>query len=305
MTENKSERTKDELEQLLKEKQIYLKDLEKRGKDSNYIKQLSYVALTQLQLEQFSEAEKNYLICLKHFEKQKDRLGQADVYGIMGTLFFEKGEYLTSIEFYQKAYNIYYDLSQISEQITCLKGIGTSYIKLNKLDEACDIFLDCSAICSDNNDIYNLLDCLGSLIYIHESYEQWDIVFELYKKILRAFKEIRDFKGIITSYFNLGILQKKNSKVEEALRYFKKGTNIAIESNYSELIIKGLSYIGETLFYIGEIKNAKDQFIKALNIANKVNAENAKIQLRVLLKSLGLKDKDIYEELRKYEENRK
>ena len=304
MTENKSEYTRDKLEQLLKEKQANLKELEKLGKDSDYIKQLSDIALIQLQLEQFSESEKNYLICLKHFEKLKDRLGQADVYGIMGTLFFEKGDFFTSIEFYQKAYNIYHDLNQITEQLTCLKGIGTNYIKLSKLDEACDVFLDCSAICSDNNDIYNLLDCLGNLIYIHEYNEKWDVVFELYKKTLKAFKVVKDYKGIITSYFNLGILQKKNSKIEEALGYFKKGTNIAIDSNYAEMIIKGLSYVGETLFYLGEIKEAKNQFIKALYIANKINAENAKIQLHVLLQSLGLKDNDILDELKNYGENR-
>ena len=90
MNENDSNETKNNLEQLLKEKQAELKELEKLGKNSNYIKQLSDIALIQLQLKQFSESEKNYLICLKHFEKLKDRLGQADVYGIMGTLFFEK-----------------------------------------------------------------------------------------------------------------------------------------------------------------------------------------------------------------------
>ena len=172
------------------------------------------------------------------------------------------------------------------------------------LDEACDAFLDCSAICSDNNDIYSFLDCLGSLIYIHEHTEQWDIVFDLYKKTLKAFKKLNDNKGIITSYFNLGILQKKTNNLEDALRYFKKGTNASIDSNYAELIIRGLSYVGETLFYLGEKKEAKNQFIKALHIAQKIKAENAEIQLRVLLQSLGLQNKHILEELKRYEESK-
>ena len=304
MTENKSELTEEELNQILNEKVENLTVLEQIGKNSHYIKELSDVALIQLQLKKYEESENNYLICLDHFKKQKDRLGQAAVYGVLGILNFEKGNYHKSIEFYEEAFNIYKELSQIEEQITCLKGMGNNYIKLNKFDDACDVFLDCSAICSDNNDMYSFLDCLGSLIYIHEHTEQWDIVFDLYKKTLKAFKELNDNKGIITSYFNLGILQKKTNNLEEALRYFKKGTNTSIDSNYAELIIKGLSYIGETLFYLGEKKEAKDQFIKALHLAKKIKAENAEIQLRVLLQSLGLQDKHILEELRSYEENK-
>lgn len=305
MIKDESEYSKEELERLLKEKQENLEELEKIGKNSIYMKELSDIALIQLQLERYINSEKNYLICLKYFELQKDRLGQASVYGILGTLFFKKGDYLKSIDYYEKAYKISEDLMQNQEQIICLKGIGANLIKLNKLDEACDIFFECSALCSDNNDIHNLLDCLGNLIFIHEKDGKWDVVFELYKKTLKAFKELKDSKGIITSYYNLGILEKRNNNMREALRYFKKGTNNAIDSNFTELIIKGLGYVGESLFHLGEMKEAKNQFIKALHLANKINAENAKAQLRILLQSLGLNDKQIIDELKRYDESRK
>ena len=288
MTENETGLNKEELKDLLVKKLENLKELDEITKDSNYIKELSDIALIQLQLEQYVNSEENYIICLYYFKKQKDRLGQAAVLGALGILNFKKIDFKKSIDFYKKAHEIYEELSQIQEQITCLKGIGSAYIKLNLFDEACDFFLDCSAVCSDNNDVYNLLDCLERLIFIHEKSKKWDVVFELYKKTLKAFKEIKDFKGITTAYFNLGILQKKNDDFEEALRYFKKGTNFAIESNYAESIIKGLGYVGETLFYLGRQGEAKDQFLKALRIAKEVKAENAIIQLRVLLQSLGL-----------------
>lgn len=302
MTEN--ELNKEELEELLKQKEENLKELEKFGKNSNFIKELSDIALIQLQLESYSDSEKNYLICLKHFEKQKDRLGQASVYGLLGTLHFKRKAFQQSLEFYKKAYTIYDELMQIPEKIECLKWIGINLIKLNQLDEACDVFLDCSAICSDKGDIYNLLDCLGNLIYIYENTGQWDVVFELYKKTLKGFKEIKDSKGIITSYFNLGILKKKIEDMRGALLYFKKGTNIAIDSNYVDLIIKGLGYTGEALFYLGELREAKTQFIKALHLSEKINAENAKVQLKILLKSLGLDNNQILDELKMYKESK-
>ncbi len=293
MAINNVELTREELEKLLEHKLANIKDLDKNEKDSNYIKELSDVALIQLQLEEYSKSEENYLVCLTYFTKLDDKLGQAAVYGVLGILNYKKNEFLKSIGFYEKAFGINKKMNQIQEQITCLKGIGNSYIKLHKWDDACNTLLNCSTLCSDNGDIYNLLDCLGNLIYIYEINEEWDIIFELYKKSLKVFKEIKDAKGVITSYFNLGIIEKKKDKLEEAVRYFKKGTNIAIESNYVESIIRGLSYVGEALFYLRRRREAKDQFLKALRIANKIKADNAIIQLNVLLKSLGLSNDEL------------
>ncbi|MFX0004905.1 MAG: hypothetical protein ACFE9J_15680, partial [Candidatus Hermodarchaeota archaeon] len=87
MTKNEIELQKEELYYLLEKKLANLKLLEELGKNSGYIKELSDIALIQLQLEKFRDSERNYLICLTHFKKQKDRLGQAAVYGVLGTLY--------------------------------------------------------------------------------------------------------------------------------------------------------------------------------------------------------------------------
>ncbi|MFW9939375.1 MAG: tetratricopeptide repeat protein, partial [Candidatus Thorarchaeota archaeon] len=158
-----------------------------------------------------------------------------------------------------------------------------------------------SAICSDNNDIYNFLDCLGNLVLIYEKEQKWDVVLELYKKTLDAFEKLRDNKGIIVTYFNLGTLQKRSNKFDNALVYFKKGTNLAIDSNFSELIIKGLTYIGEISFYQGNIKLAKDQYIKALDLAMKINDNNSTIQIKIILNSFGLNEDEINRELKEYQ----
>ena len=305
MAENKDEYTQKELEALLNEKLVTLKEMGQIGKDSNYIHELGDVALIQLQLGLFRESEKNFLLSLKHFQKQKDRLGQAAVYGVLGTLNYKKGDYQKSIDFYEDAFDIYDGLKQVQEQITCLKGIGDSLIKLNQYDDACEVLLECSAICSDNNDVSNLLDCLGNLIQIYETQENWDIVYELYKKSLEAFKELEDIKGIIVSYFNLGILKKRENDLYQSIIYFKKGTNNAIDSNYTELILKGLSYVGEILVYQGEMNEAKETYIKALSIAESIKEKNSILQIKILLNSLGLDEEEINKELTTYKHPRK
>jgi len=290
---------------LIKEKEREVQYLGKISKDSNYIKELSNLAFLQIETENYIKSEKNLLICLKHFEKQQDRLGKAAVYGVLGTLYFKRGEYNKAINYYSSAYNIYHELNQIEEQINCLKGIGNSYIKLNQFDEACEKFFECSALCSDNQDIYNMLDCLGNLIYIHETLEKWDVVYELYKKTLEAFKQLKDIKGMIISFFNLGILEKKLNQLDKAKDFFKEGTDLAIESNFAELIIKGLTYIGEILFYQGEMKAAKERYLNALIIAENLKAKNAILQIRILLNSFGLNEVEIDTELKKIQQDNK
>ena len=176
---------------------------------------------------------------------------------------------------------------------------------MNQVDEACDVLLECSALCSDNNDIYNLLDCLGNLIQMHEEQDNWEIVFELYKKTLKAFEELNDIKGIIVAYFNLGILRRKENAFNEAIIYFKKGTNKSIDSNYTELILKGLGYVGEILVYQGEMNEAKETYIKALSIAKEIKSKNSILQIRILLNSLGLSEEEINKELTTYLNRRK
>ena len=282
---------------LIEQTKERLNELEKVGKNSEYIRELSNLALLQIEINEFEASKDNLLICLKHFKKQHDRLGQAAAYGLMGTLYFKSEMYEESIKNYEYAKEIYTELNQIGEVIACIKGIGNSLIKLNRLEEASDTFFKCTAICSDHNDLYNFLDCVGNLITIYESLDDWDVVYQLYQKSLDAFSNLKDSKGMIVTNFNLGIIKKKNGEYEDALNYFKSGTNIAIDSNFAEYIIKGLSYVAESLFYQGKMNESKKQYLRALNIATKVKMDNAIIQIRLLLNSFGLSENDIEKEL--------
>ncbi|TXT54688.1 MAG: Tetratricopeptide repeat protein [Promethearchaeota archaeon] len=294
--------SKEEIAQLIKEKQLILEELEK---GAEYIRELSDIGLLQIEIGQYEDAQDTFSECLHYFEGQKDRLGKASVYGIFGTLYFKKTEFQKAIEYYDKALVIYEELNQRNERIMCLKGIGNCYLKLNEFNKASEIFFECCEISSANNDIYEFLDCIGQLVQIYEGMEEWEILKELYLKSLEAFKKLNNMRGMITSNFNLGIINSKQKKYENALVFFKEGTNIAIEANYGEFILKGLTYVGETLFYLGEIKCAKDEYIKALHVAKKMSAHNAITQIQVVLNSFGLTDLNIEEELKNYRNNKK
>jgi two-component system, sensor histidine kinase PdtaS len=282
---------------LIEQSKERLEDLEKIGKNSEYIKELSNLALLQIENDEFEASKDNLLICLKHFKKQHDRLGKAAVYGVLGTLYFKRELYEESIKNYEYAKEIYTELNQTGELITCLKGMGNSLIKLNRLEEASDTFFKCTAICSDHNDLYNFLDCIGNLITIYEALDDWDVVYQLYQKSLEAFTKLKDYKGMIVTNFNLGIIKKNNGEYDDALNYFKSGTNMAIDSNFAEFIVKGLSYVAESLFYQGKMNESKKQYLRALKVARKVKMDNAIIQLRLLLNSFGLNENDIEKEL--------
>ena len=291
---------KEKLEQLIKEKNEFLKELKKLGRNSDFYRELSELSLLLIEMENYNEAEKNYLLSLEFFKKKQDRIGQAAVLGVLGILYFKKNDFLKAIENYKKANEIYEELKQYPEYITCLKGIGNSYIKLNQFERGSEIYFKCSTICSEQNDIENFLDCLGNLIFIYETQENWEVVRELYFKSLDAFKKLKDNKGIIVSYFNLGILGKKLENYAKALDFFKRGIKIATDSNYLELKLKGLFYIGECLIFLRKSEEAKNKFIETLYLAKKLRDKNTIIQIKILLKSIGLSNYQIKEELEKY-----
>ncbi len=292
-----SEDSKEDIKGSIKQKKDLLSKLDK---GHEYMKIVSEIALLQIKIAQYERAESNLQSCQDFFKKQKDRLGQASVMGLLGTVSFKKRDFDQSIEYYRKAYKIYDDLTQVKEKIMCLKGIGRSYMRLSKSDDAADVFFNCCEICSNNDAVYSFLDCLGNLIQIYEQKEEWDVVFELYQKTLKTFQKMRDKRGMITSYFNLGILKKRTQEFEQSLKYFTRGNQIAKESNYSELILKGLSYWGECLFNLGKKNEAKEKFIEGLKIAKKIDAENAIKQLNLLLRTIGYTPQEISEELTRY-----
>ncbi|MBY9006208.1 MAG: tetratricopeptide repeat protein [Candidatus Lokiarchaeota archaeon] len=303
-TENKG--NKENIEQIIKKKRETLEELNKlKGKNSEFFQVLNELSLILIDIESYEEAEKNFFLCFDFFEKQQDRIGQAAIFGILGTLYLKKKEYQNSIEYFNKANEIYKELNQYPEYITCLKGIGNNYIKLNQLEKSSDVFFNCSTICSDQNDINNFLDCLGNLIFIYETQENWEVVHELYSKTLKTFKKIKDDKGIIMSYFNLGILEKRSGDYLSALDFFRRGEEIAKTSNFSKLKVKGLFYIAECYVYLGKTKDAKEKFIETLYYANKIQAKNIILQIKLLLKSIGFENQQIEEELENYERIKK
>ena len=80
----------EELERLIQEKKASLKEIDENfGKNTLYIQELSDLALLLIEAERYEEAEKGYEICLIHFQNQRDRLGQAAVFGLQATLFFQ------------------------------------------------------------------------------------------------------------------------------------------------------------------------------------------------------------------------
>lgn len=146
---------------------------------------------------------------------------------------------------------------------------------------------------------------MGNLIFIYETQENWEVVHELYSKTLKTFKKIKDDKGIIMSYFNLGILEKRSGDYLSALDFFRRGEEIAKTSNFSKLKVKGLFYIAECYVYLGKTKDAKEKFIETLYYANKIQAKNIILQIKLLLKSIGFENQQIEEELENYERIKK
>jgi tetratricopeptide (TPR) repeat protein len=299
--EDKPKLSDKELEEKISILSQEIEFLKKEGRKSEYIHNLYELALFQANYDKFDEALQNLKICLKYFEESADNFGIGLVYGSMGVIYYLSKDYPKSLYSYKEACQISERLFQKREQIVCLKGIGLNLMKLNELDEAVDVFLNCAEFSSKENRLEDFLDSISNIIQIYEVQEKWDVMIELYLKALEAFEQLQDVRAIINTHFNLGILYNKLEMYDEALSHFKKGTNIANEANIVESIIKGLSLVGEVYVRQNKLKKATQEFIKSLSVAKKVSANNAIEQLKILLNAIGLNNEEINIMLQKYE----
>ena len=301
MSKNLSEISKRELENQIKSLKLELKELKKEESKSDYIHKLYDLALLQSENHQFDESIKNLEECLKYYETNPNNLGKSSIFGSLGVVCYLNEDYIKSQKNYHSALELYEKLNLKHEQIVCMKSIGLNLLKLNKLNEAVNILLECAELSSKEKKIEDFLDCISNLVQIYEIQKKWDVMIELYQKGLKAFEKLNDIKGIINSHFNLGILYKKLNQYFEALNHFKKGTNLANEGNYAESIIKGTSLIGEIYVKQNQIKKATKEFIKSLSVAKRIKANNAEAQLKILLNSMGLNNSQINIMLNEYE----
>lgn len=269
---------------------------------------------------------------LKLYEDIRDKDGVASIYIAFGITHMSLSQYDQAINAYKKASEIYQKTGNDRELITTLINTANVYSETGRFVEAIANFEEALKRSKAIQDESGVAFVHANLGVIYQTQGNYPLALESFSKSLEYQKENKDSLNMAHMLFNLGDTYDLLGKNEKALAYFQQSMAIAqkLESKsltalnnsslgniyvrkkefekaliYYRIALEandGIGNIKQTamcLVYIGEVylalnnpKLARQNFIKAKEMAEESNLKNIEANSLLGLASTHLKEND-------------
>jgi len=176
-----------------------------------------------LDQEKYTEALKDYMMCLDIAEQIHDKNMMASGYGKVGIIYGNEGNFPEALKYQLKNLNVREEQGdKLSIDITC-ENIGNIYCKLGNYKEALTYQERCLSIAKEINDVQGMGYVYGDLGSIYYALHKYDESLRNQLKSLEICKKLADKQGMGNAYVNVGNVYQVQKKNEDALQYFFQG----------------------------------------------------------------------------------
>jgi len=198
---------------------------------------------------------------LKIAEEIKDQESILDFYSIIAQYYLTSGETLKALETHKELLSKCRLAGYNMGIASALADIGSDYCALNQNIESVPYYLEC-------------------------------------------LKYVKDFKGTIYEvqiYISAGMAYLFMEQYDSAKYYALKGYKLAKGLGHQRVIASALSVLGRVNLTIGNVKEAKEMALEAIDITSSTNFKTQFIPLYLLLRDIYLKEEDYKGALKAYE----
>ena len=221
--------------------------------------------------------------------------GIAGCYKRIGIQYVNQQDYEISIEYSNKALQIYKRLENKLGIGGCYNNIGFVYINSGNNLLALDYFLKSLKIFEELKDKIGLANSNQNigLVYTNEKDNSKALDYEL--KALKIYEEIKDKEGVFKCYVNLGNTYSNQGNYIKAIEFCNHALKMSEELQDERIMTIILNNIGDNYVNLGEYSRS----LKYFNTALKLNQKNDdKINKVYLLNNIA----NIYLKLKRYNE---
>ncbi len=196
---------------------------------------------------------------LQELDPEKlNEMNRLVVYGRIGTLYQDFGEYDKSLDFQQKAYEIAQKNNDLKNSATGLHLIGNIYYLKGNYGAALIQYEKAKETFEKIGDIKGLSGSLHQIGRICQDKGDYDAALNQYQKALKISEEIGDKKNVADILLQIGILYQDKGDFDVALIQYEKAKEIFEE-------IKDIRGEANSLHQIGIIYHDKRDYDAALN----------------------------------------
>jgi sensor histidine kinase YesM len=235
-------------------------------------------------------ALQNYLQVLEIYEKQKHTRGIAVAYDNIANIYSLRGEKEKAIESALKSLDNEKLVENNSGIAYSYQHLAAIYYQFKELEKAKEFSFKSLELFTKLNDIAGLASvniligdiCLQSI--------QYNDALKYFYIALNYAAQISDKKSLINAYHGIGKVHFYQGKTD-AVIYFEKSTNIALEQNIKPMLVENYQFISDFYYKTGDYKKAYEYFAKKSAIQDSLNNENRNLKIKQLQVDFETRDK--------------
>ena len=206
-----------------------------------------------------------------------DEAKQALCLNNIGAIRHEMGQFQDSLAYFQQAYQIREKLKLSSDMAETLHNLAETNVKLGQYDAAMNQYLKALEIRRAANDQDGVAINSSSVGALYAAQGKFGSALSALQESLKDFQQANDHTWLMVEamarYGNVlsevGRWDEGQSNLEEAVKQASQVKNDTVLS-------KALNYLGDSYFYRGDYDAAREQYDRALQVANK--ARNREMQ---------------------------
>ena len=190
-----------------------------------------------------------------------------------GRAYSKKGDYPTSITYFQNSLEVYEDLKIKVSVANCHLNIGRSYYYLTDFPKALEHLKTATELSEQSGKLRVASNALMIIAMIYNTQGDYDKSLEYYKKSIVIDEKLGDKKGLAVTYINLANLYKQQNQPTLALEHYNKSLEIYKQFNDEYGVASNLNNIGTLYQEMENNKAALPNYYKALAIFEKLKKD--------------------------------
>ncbi|MBC8265859.1 MAG: tetratricopeptide repeat protein [Flavobacteriales bacterium] len=206
--------------------------------------------------------------------KKKCEIGQAISLNSIASAYYQKGDYLKTVEIVTQALKIAGKINAKKEIIIAKITMAKISKQQKKYDKGLQISRQALHLAETENDSVNISNALDIIGIFHKRLGETDSAIYYHKKAIEINKKIDYKKGLSFNYNNLAIIYARRKDYKKAGEYFEKSLLIRYEIGNPLGIIQSYNNLGYLQFLQQNYTTAIPFFKKSLGLSYKAKILN-------------------------------
>lgn len=191
-----------------------------------------------------------------------------EVHYTLGTTFFYLSDFNNALEEYMRSLKEFNKISNEEGKAKAYNGIGSVYYSIGENDKAIDFLNESRAICEKSGNNILLQKVLDGLGKAYTNIDAYDEALAILNTCISLVTENRDSSHVRAhAYNNMGLIYLKCEDYDQAIHHFQKSLEIREKIGFVTGWSGCLCNIGKAHLALGELAEAKNSLLSALELA--------------------------------------